>query len=108
MVITCEKCGVEVIQARVRRERMGHIELVAPVCHIWYLKGIPSYLGLILDMAIKDLERVIYFDAYLVINQGKSPYPEKHFLRLLNMIAIQICIQKIVNLKLKRVLKQLR
>lgn len=72
--VTCEKCGVEVIQSRVRRERMGHINLVAPVCHIWYLKGIPSYLGLILDMPIKDLERVIYFDAYLVINQGKSPY----------------------------------
>ncbi|MBA3954015.1 DNA-directed RNA polymerase subunit beta' [Candidatus Dependentiae bacterium] len=78
--ITCEKCGVEVIQARVRRERMGHIELVAPVCHIWYLKGIPSYLGLIMDMAIKDLERVIYFDAYLVIKQGKSPYPRKTLL----------------------------
>jgi DNA-directed RNA polymerase subunit beta' len=54
---------------------MGHINLVAPVCHIWYLKGIPSYLGLILDMPIKDLERVIYFDAYLVTKQGKSPYP---------------------------------
>jgi len=78
--ITCEKCGVEVIQARVRREHMGHIELVAPVCHIWYLKGIPSYLGLIMDMAIKDLERVIYFDAYLVIHQGKSPYPRKTLL----------------------------
>lgn len=78
--ITCEKCGVEVIQARVRRERMGHIELVAPVCHIWYLKGIPSYLGLIMDMSIKDLERVIYFDAYMVINQGKSPYPRKTLL----------------------------
>ncbi len=78
--ITCEKCGVEVIQARVRRERMGHVELVAPVCHIWYLKGIPSYLGLILDMPIKDLERVIYFDAYMVINQGKSPYPSKYLL----------------------------
>jgi DNA-directed RNA polymerase subunit beta' len=75
--ITCEKCGVEVIQSRVRRERMGHIALVAPVCHIWYLKGIPSYLGLIMDMSIKDLERVIYFDAYLVIHQGKSPYPRK-------------------------------
>src|SRR6201984_607735 len=58
--ITCEKCGVEVIQSRVRRERMGHIQLVAPVCHIWYLKGIPSYLGLVLDMPVKDLERVIY------------------------------------------------
>lgn len=78
--ITCEKCGVEVIQARVRRERMGHVELVAPVCHIWYLKGIPSYLGLILDMLVKDLERVIYFDAYLVLAQGKSPYVRKTLL----------------------------
>lgn len=78
--ITCEKCGVEVIQSRVRRERMGHIELVAPVAHIWYLKGIPSYLGLIMDMSIKDLERVIYFDAYMVIQQGKSPYPRKTLL----------------------------
>jgi len=82
--ITCEKCGVEVIQARVRRERMGHIELVAPVCHIWYLKGIPSYLGLILDMPVKDLERVIYFDAYIVVNQGKSPYPRKTLLSALD------------------------
>ncbi len=78
--ITCEKCGVEVIQSRVRRERMGHIELVAPVCHIWYFKGIPSYLGLVMDMPIKDLERVIYFDAYMVIKQGQSPYPEKYLL----------------------------
>lgn len=78
--VTCEKCGVEVIQSRVRRERMGHIELVAPVCHIWFLKGIPSYLSLILDMQVKNLERVIYFDAYLVINQGKSPYPQKTLL----------------------------
>ncbi len=78
--ITCEKCGVEVIQSRVRRERMGHIQLVAPVCHIWYLKGIPSYLGLILDMPVKDLERVIYFDMYIVIKQGRSPYPVKTLL----------------------------
>jgi DNA-directed RNA polymerase subunit beta' len=78
--ITCEKCGVEVIQARVRRERMGHINLVAPVCHIWYLKGIPSYLGLIMDMPVKDLERVIYYDAYIVIHQGRSPYPRKTLL----------------------------
>ena len=78
--ITCEKCGVEVIQARVRRERMGHINLVAPVCHIWYLKGIPSYLGLIMDMPVKDLERVIYYDAYIVIHQGRSPYSRKTLL----------------------------
>src|SRR6202008_3992870 len=80
--ITCEKCGVEVIQSRVRRERKGHIQLVAPVCHIWYLKGIPSYLGLILDMPVKDLERVIYFDMHIVIKQGKSPYPVKTLLSL--------------------------
>ena len=78
--VTCEKCGVEVIQSRVRRERMGHINLVAPVTHIWYLKGIPSYLGLMLDMSIKDLERVVYFDANIVINQGDSPYPAKTLL----------------------------
>src|SRR3989338_4402938 len=78
--VTCEKCGVEVIQSRVRRERMGHIDLVAPVCHIWYLKGIPSYLGLVLDMAVKDLERVIYFDALIVVNQGNSPYKAKTLL----------------------------
>jgi DNA-directed RNA polymerase subunit beta' len=78
--ITCEKCGVEVIQSRVRRERMGHIALVSPVVHIWYLKGIPSYLGLLLDMPVKNLERIIYFDAYVVIEQGKSPYPKKAIL----------------------------
>ena len=78
--VTCEKCGVEVIQSRVRRERMGHIELVAPVCHIWYLKGIPSYLGLIMDMPVKDLERIIYFDSYIVLHQGNSPYPRKTLL----------------------------
>lgn len=78
--VTCEKCGVEVIQSRVRRERMGHIDLVAPVAHIWYLKGIPSYLSIIMDMAIKDLERVIYFDTNIVINQGNSPYPQRTLL----------------------------
>ena len=78
--VTCEKCGVEVIQSRVRRERMGHIALVAPVCHIWFLKGIPSYLSLIMEMPVKDLERVIYFDSYMVIKQGKSPYPIKTLL----------------------------
>lgn len=78
--ITCEKCGVEVIQSRVRRERMGHIALVSPVVHIWYLKGIPSYLGLLLDLPVKNLERVVYFDAYIVVHQGKSPYPRKTLL----------------------------
>ena len=75
--VTCEKCGVEVIQARVRRERMGHIELMAPVSHIWYLKGIPSFLSVIMNLPVKDLERIIYFDAYMVSNQGNSPYSVK-------------------------------
>lgn len=78
--VTCEKCGVEVIQSRVRRERMGHINLVSPVCHIWFLKGIPSYLSLITGMTVRDLERVIYFDSYIIINQGSSPYPQKTLL----------------------------
>ncbi len=78
--VTCEKCGVEVIQARVRRERMGHINLVSPVCHIWFLKGIPSYLSLITGMTVRDLERVVYFDSYIVINQGNSPYASRTLL----------------------------
>lgn len=78
--VTCEKCGVEVIQSRVRRERMGHIELVAPVCHIWYLKGTPSYLSLLLDLSVKDLERIIYFEMYVVIHPGNSSYSRKTLL----------------------------
>ena len=78
--VTCEKCGVEVIQSRVRRERMGHINLVSSVCHIWFLKGIPSYLSLILSMTVRDLERVIYFDSYIVVHQGDSPYAHKTLL----------------------------
>ncbi|MGN1193934.1 MAG: DNA-directed RNA polymerase subunit beta' [Acutalibacteraceae bacterium] len=66
----CEKCGVEITKAKVRRERMGHIELATPVSHIWYFKGIPSRIGLMLDMSPKDLERVLYFSAYVVINPG--------------------------------------
>src|SRR5881296_1922246 len=64
--IICERCGVEVTRSKVRRERMGHIELAAPVTHIWYFKGVPSRLGYLLDLAPKDLERIIYFAAYVV------------------------------------------
>ncbi|MGA1078045.1 MAG: DNA-directed RNA polymerase subunit beta', partial [Nitriliruptoraceae bacterium] len=64
--IICERCGVEVTRSKVRRERMGHIELAAPVTHIWYLKGVPSRLGYLLDMSPKDLEKVIYFAAYVI------------------------------------------
>ena len=71
--VICEKCGVEVTRARVRRERMGHIELAAPVSHIWYFRGVPSRIGLLLDMSPKDLEQVIYFAAYVVMNPGSIP-----------------------------------
>ena len=71
--IVCDRCGVEVTTSKVRRERMGHIELAAPVSHIWYLKGIPSRMGLLLDVSPKSLERVIYFVNYIVIDPGESP-----------------------------------
>ena len=71
--IVCEKCGVEVTLARVRRERMGHIELAAPVAHIWFLKSLPSRIAMILDMALKDVERVLYFENYVVIEPGLTP-----------------------------------
>ncbi len=72
--IICERCGVEVTDSKVRRHRLGHIKLAAPVSHIWFLKGIPSYLGLLLDMTLKDLEQVIYFNNYVVINPGESDF----------------------------------
>ena len=72
--IICERCGVEVTDSKVRRHRMGHIKLAAPVSHIWFLKGIPSYLGLLLDMSLKDLEQVIYFNNYVVIEPAESKF----------------------------------
>jgi DNA-directed RNA polymerase beta' subunit len=73
--IICEKCSVEVTLSRVRRERMGHIELAAPVAHIWFLKSLPSRIGLLLDMTLKDLERILYFENYVVLEPG--PHPAK-------------------------------
>jgi len=78
--IICDRCGVEVTRAKVRRERMGHIELAAPVCHIWYLKGVPSRVGLLLDMSPRALERVVYFAAYVVIDPGTTPLTKKQLL----------------------------
>ena len=78
--IVCDRCGVEVTTSKVRRERMGHIELAAPVCHIWYLKGIPSRMGLLLDMSPKVLEKVIYFVNYIVIEPGETPLVKKQLL----------------------------
>jgi DNA-directed RNA polymerase subunit beta' len=78
--LICEKCGVEVTLAKVRRERMGHIELAAPVAHIWFLKSLPSRIGLLLDMPLKDLERVLYFENYIVLEPGVTTFREKQLL----------------------------
>ena len=78
--VVCDRCGVEVTIARVRRERMGHIELAVPVAHIWFLKSMPSRLGLLLDMTARSLERVIYYENYMVTNAGKTPLELKQLL----------------------------
>ena len=71
--IICEKCGVEVTLSKVRRERMGHIELASPVAHIWFLKSLPSRIGLLLDMTLKELERILYFESFVVVESGLTP-----------------------------------
>ncbi|WP_026907467.1 DNA-directed RNA polymerase subunit beta' [Paucisalibacillus globulus] len=78
--VVCDRCGVEVTKSKVRRERMGHIELAAPVSHIWYFKGIPSRMGLVLDMSPRALEEVIYFAAYIVTEPGNTPLEKKQLL----------------------------
>lgn len=78
--IVCDRCGVEVTRSKVRRERMGHIELAAPVSHIWYFKGIPSRMGLLLDMSPRALEKILYFAAYVVIDPGQTPLSKKQIL----------------------------
>lgn len=78
--IICEKCSVEVTLSRVRRERMGHIELAAPVAHIWFLKSLPSRIGLLLDMTLKDLERILYFEYYTVLEPGLTPLKDRQLL----------------------------
>src|SRR5215468_102512 len=78
--IICEKCGVQVTLQRVRRERMGHIELAAPVAHIWFLKSLPSRIGLMLDMPLKDIERVLYFEQYCVVEPGLTSLENKQLL----------------------------
>jgi DNA-directed RNA polymerase subunit beta' len=71
--VVCDKCGVEVTQSKVRRERMGHIELASPVSHVWFFKGLPSRIGHLLDMSLRELERILYFEAYVVVDQGECP-----------------------------------
>jgi len=78
--IICERCGVEVTKSKVRRERMGHIQLASPVAHIWFFRGTPTRIGLVLDLSIKDLEKVLYFESYIVLDPGDSPLKEKQLL----------------------------
>ncbi|MCK5512063.1 MAG: DNA-directed RNA polymerase subunit beta', partial [Thermodesulfovibrionia bacterium] len=78
--VVCDKCGVEVIQSKVRRERLGHIELATPVAHIWFLKGIPSRIGTLLDMTMRQLERVLYFESYIIVDPGNTSLKQKNLL----------------------------
>jgi DNA-directed RNA polymerase subunit beta' len=78
--VICDKCGVEVTQSKVRRERMGHIELASPVSHVWFFKGLPSRIGHLLDISLRDLERILYFEAYVVIDPGETPLKERELL----------------------------
>src|SRR6476661_5903687 len=78
--VVCEKCGVEVIQSKVRRERMGHIELATPVVHIWFLKSLPSRIGALLNMSLKEIEKVLYFESYIVVDPGETPLQYKELL----------------------------
>ncbi len=76
----CEKCGVEVIKSKVRRERLAHINLATPIAHIWFLKSLPSRIGNMLDIALKDLERVLYCEMYIVTDPGNTPLKERELL----------------------------
>src|SRR3990172_5836018 len=78
--VVCDKCGVEVTQSKVRRERLAQIELACPVSHVWFFKGLPSRIGHLLDMSLRDLERVLYFESYVVIDPGDTPLKEKELL----------------------------
>ena len=78
--VVCDRCGVEVTRAKVRRERMGHIKLATPVSHIWYFKGIPSRMGLILDISPRSLEKVLYFASYIVLDPGDTPLTKQQLM----------------------------
>ena len=78
--VICDKCGVEVTQAKVRRERLGHITLATPVSHVWFFKGLPSRIGHLLDISLRDLERVLYFEAYVVIEPGDTDLKQNQLL----------------------------
>src|SRR3989337_1606298 len=79
-VYICDKCGVEVTQSKVRRERMGHIELACPVSHVWFFRGLPSRIGNLLDMSLRELEKILYFENHVVIDPGETPLSSRELL----------------------------
>ncbi|MDR2464406.1 MAG: DNA-directed RNA polymerase subunit beta' [Holosporales bacterium] len=85
----CEKCGVEVTQSKIRRERMGHIDLVSPVAHIWFTKSLPSRVGILLDMTLKDLERILYFESYVILDEGITPFQAHQLLSEEDVLKVQ-------------------
>ena len=104
--VVCDRCGVEVTHSKVRRERMGHIELAAPVSHIWYFKGIPSRMGLVLDMSPRALEEVIYFASYVVTEPGNTSLEKNNY--YLKKNTVPIVKSMAINFKLEWVQKQLK
>ena len=102
--VVCDRCGVEVTRSSVRRERMGHIELATPVAHIWYLKGVPSRMGLILDMSPKQLEEIIYFVSYVVTDKGSTHLNTSRY--YLKEITVTVLKSSVVSSRLKSVLRQ--
>jgi DNA-directed RNA polymerase subunit beta' len=98
--VICEKCGVEVILSKVRRERLGHIELASPVAHIWFFKGLPSRIGHILDLTLKELERIIYFENYVVIDPGESDLEIEFPFGLKTMVGSEAVMELLKNLNL--------
>src|SRR6266699_844777 len=90
--VICDKCGVEVTQAKVRRERLGHIALATPVSHVWFFKGLPSRIGHLLDISLRDLERVLYFEAYVVVDPGDTELKQN---QLLNELLKRVNVERL-------------
>src|SRR5467141_2552790 len=111
--VICDKCGVEVTQSKVRRERMGHIELACPVSHVWFFKGLPSRIGHLLDISLRDLERILYFESYVVVDAGdlagsineKELLPEERYRELRGQFG-DVFVAKMGAEAIKELLKQ--
>ncbi len=85
--VICDKCGVEVTVSKVRRERMGHIELASPCSHVWFFKGLPSRIGHLLDISLRDLESILYFESYVVVDPGDAPVKEREIIKDENQLS---------------------